>query len=285
MDFFVIDTVGETSHHGPKPKLPKVKLPQTYLSVFDGSTPAAVEPKQEEKVEEESEEEDDYGGLPPPGESIANILSKDIDDVPIVLDTPKRSGSLPSFRADTRAGTSKGMYTRRGITKENELNQTDVNAEMKQTVLTPGIEKKEDIARLGMKDDKLKKLNRAERKKTKGRNWFDMAAPEITPEVSNELTLIKMRSVLDPKKVYGRVEKRKTPKYFEIGTVIESPLDHYNERGIKRSKKQSLVDELLADAEFQKYNKRKYAEALEKKKKKAYHKAAIKMKHDKKKKK
>lgn len=71
---------------------------------------------------------------------------------------------------------------------------------------------------------------------------------------------------------------------FQIGKVVESPLDYYNERGTKKTKAKTLVDELLEDAKFQKYNKRKYTEALEKRKKKAYHKAAIKMKKMKKKK-
>lgn len=73
--------------------------------------------------------------------------------------------------------------------------------------------------------------------------------------------------------------------FLQIGKVMESPLDYYNERGTKKNKSKSLVDELLEDAQFQKYNKKKYAEALEKRKKKAYHKAAIKMKKLKKKKK
>lgn len=61
-------------------------------------------------------------------------------------------------------------------------------------------------------------------------------------------------------------------------------MDYYNERNQKKSSAKTLVDELLEDAQFQKYNKKKYAEALEKRKKKAYHKAAIKMKKLKKKK-
>lgn len=67
--------------------------------------------------------------------------------------------------------------------------------------------------------------------------------------------------------------------------MIDSSLDFYNERGTKKTKAKTLVDELLEDAEFQRYNKRKYAEALEKRKKKAYVKATMKMKKLKKKKK
>ncbi|XP_058120636.1 deoxynucleotidyltransferase terminal-interacting protein 2 [Anopheles ziemanni] len=289
MDFFVVDTVGDTANSGHFniPKLPK--LPKPYVSVFDGTVPAtAVEEVKKEELSDgndDDDDDDDFGGLPPPGESIAKILSTPVDDMSSIVDYKKHALNVRTFRADKRASKSTGRSTHQGITQKNELNQTDVNAEMKNAVLTASIEKKDSIARLGMSEAARQKLNRAERQKTKGREWFNMAAPEVTPEMKNELDLIRMRSVLDPKKVYGRVEKRSTPKYFEIGTVLESPLDHFNERGTKKANKQSLVDELMADAEFQKFNKRKYAEALEKRKKKAYHKAVLKMKKDKKKRK
>lgn len=103
-----------------------------------------------------------------------------------------------------------------------------------------------------------------------------MKAPELTDEVKNELELIKMRASLDPKRFYKRNESKTLPKFFQIGKVIASPLDHYEERNQKVPK--SLVDELLADAEFQKKNKRKYRETLESKKSSGYYKAQQKMK-------
>lgn len=72
---------------------------------------------------------------------------------------------------------------------------------------------------------------------------------------------------------------------FQVGTVQHSALDYFSERGERKNKKRSLVDELLADAEFQKYNKRKYKEVMEKRRKTGYHKANQKMKKLKKKKK
>lgn len=103
-----------------------------------------------------------------------------------------------------------------------------------------------------------------------------MKAPEVTEEVKNELEVIKMRAALDSKHFYKRAESKTIPKYFEIGKVIANPLDHYRERNEKPPK--SLVDELLADAEFQKRNKRKYRELMENKKNSGYYKAQQKMK-------
>lgn len=51
---------------------------------------------------------------------------------------------------------------------------------------------------------------------------------------------------------------------------MDSPLDYYNNRLTKKERKRTLVDELLADAEFNKYNKRKYREIIEERQKTHY---------------
>lgn len=92
-----------------------------------------------------------------------------------------------------------------------------------------------------------------------------------------------MRSVLDPKHFYKKNDLKVLPKYFQVGTVLPSPLDYYNERGTRKTKKKSLVDELMADAEFQQFNKRKYVETLVDKRRKGEHQAQKKRKIAKKK--
>jgi Fcf2 pre-rRNA processing len=64
---------------------------------------------------------------------------------------------------------------------------------------------------------------------------------------------------------------------------LENPLDFYQDRDVKKIKSKSLVEELLQDAEFQKFNKRKYQEAVKSKKTSGYNKAHAKMKKLKKK--
>lgn len=123
-----------------------------------------------------------------------------------------------------------------------------------------------------------------ERENTKGDKWFGMKKPEMTPEIKNELELISMRHKLDPKRFYKRSEQKTLPKFFEVGKVMASPLEYYNDRPDPGQKKTStLVDELLADAEFQKRIKRKRKEAILKKKEMGFKKATKKMKQDKKK--
>lgn len=55
-----------------------------------------------------------------------------------------------------------------------------------------------------------------EREKTKGANWFNMKAPEVTEELKNDIQILQMRSALDPKKFYKRNEMKTIPKYFEV---------------------------------------------------------------------
>lgn len=103
-----------------------------------------------------------------------------------------------------------------------------------------------------------------------------MKAPEVTEELKNDIQILQMRSALDPKKFYKRNEMKTVPKYFEMGQVMESPIEYHNSKNVRKAKK-SLVDELLEDVEFQKFNKRKYQETLEQKKQSGYNKAMKKM--------
>ena len=89
--------------------------------------------------------------------------------------------------------------------------------------------------------------------------------PEMTDEVKRDLEVLQMRSALDPKRFYKKNDRSVLPKYFQIGQYIDGPLDQRSTNGLKKSKNKSLVDELMADAEFKKYNKRKYTEIIEEK--------------------
>ena len=115
---------------------------------------------------------------------------------------------------------------------------------------------------------KMKKLKREEREKTKGKDWYDMPALEMTEERQRDLELLQMRSVLDPKRFYKKNTSEALPKYFRIGTIQDNAADFYTDRVSKKDRKQTMVDELLADAEFKKYQKRKYVEIIEDKAKK-----------------
>lgn len=115
----------------------------------------------------------------------------------------------------------------------------------------------------------LKKLGMREKEKTKGFHWYNMSAPEMTDEKKNDLMVVQMRQALDPKHFYKRSTTTKTqPKYFEVGTYVESPVDFYSSRLPKKERKKTLVEELMADMEFCRYQKKKMTEILQSRPKK-----------------
>jgi len=108
-----------------------------------------------------------------------------------------------------------------------------------------------------------RKMTRAARKNapaTAGSKWFDLPAPQLTPELKHDVHLIRNRNFLDPKRHYKTDDKKSAPKYFQIGTVIEGPADFYSSRIPKSQRRQHLVDELMADSNYVAYAKRKYGQ-------------------------
>jgi len=55
-----------------------------------------------------------------------------------------------------------------------------------------------------------------EREKSAGKDWFNMPAPHITPELKNDLKVIKMRGALDPSRHYKANDSKETPRYFQV---------------------------------------------------------------------
>lgn len=160
---------------------------------------------------------------------------------------------------------------------------TAVDKILKKSIIQSGFEKLEAVP-CELSTKLLKAKRRKERSKTKGKDWFNMGAPELTPEVKHDLQVIRMRSVLDPKRFYKKNDLKTLPRYFQIGKVIDSHLDYYSGRLTKKERKKTIVDELMTDAQFSKYNKRKYKEIIDEKRRLHYkaHKHAKKLKGKKK---
>lgn len=60
-------------------------------------------------------------------------------------------------------------------------------------------------------------LLKAERQKVAGDSWFNMPAPEITPEIKNDLKIIQIRNSLDRSHYYKSSDwKKSLPKYFQV---------------------------------------------------------------------
>ena len=100
-----------------------------------------------------------------------------------------------------------------------------------------------------------KKLGRGDA----GRGWFNMPAVEYTPELRRDLRLLKLRGAYDPKRFYKTEDTTKLPKHFQVGTVIEGAQDFYSARLTKRARKNTLTEEIAADAEIKTVRKKRFA--------------------------
>uniref|UniRef100_A0A0K8TRM2 Putative fcf2 pre-rrna processing n=1 Tax=Tabanus bromius TaxID=304241 RepID=A0A0K8TRM2_TABBR len=271
MSLFVLDTGRDLS-------LLKKDSPKPVKSYYSGKSANTwkVEPAYDILGDKNDY---DCGGLPPPHKDISHIINK--------YKTPDKKQSkdrsdLDSFARSMGWDTSSILPSSRSLATssnflsfcEEDLTQVNV-AKLLQGNQMQEIEKKQCVEQPSKR--KKLKLMREQRDKTRGKDWFNMPATELTEDVENDLKILQMRSALNPKHFYKKNDLKVLPKYFQVGKVEPSALDYYKEKDIKKSKKKSLVEELLANAEFQKYNKRKFKEVMEKKQKSGYKKAYKKM--------
>ncbi|KAI8973599.1 Fcf2 pre-rRNA processing-domain-containing protein [Mycotypha africana] len=223
------------------------------------------EDEDEEEEEEEAEEEEDLDELLNKAQQA--MLAKKSETID-VDSTPDDNGLA---HLDTRH-----LKLDAGLSTKDELYiKADKNAGRPKLVpeavafVDPKekASKKASVVVKSTKDDETfmtKKQRQAEREKTTGKAWFDMPKAEITEEVKRDLQVLKMRHILDRKRHYKKMGKRSDPKYFQIGTIVEGPTEFYSARLNKKERKQTIVDELLANEESKQYYKRKYSEVQEK---------------------
>ncbi|KAJ4302841.1 dTDP-fucopyranose mutase [Kalmusia sp. IMI 367209] len=141
----------------------------------------------------------------------------------------------------------------------------------KELSLANAVKKIEDPVQLKKQKKRVK-----EKKATAGSDWFNLPRTEMTPELRRDLQLLKMRNVLDPKRHYKKSDtKSDVPAFSQVGTVIEGPTEYYNGRINKRDRKQTLVEEVLAQEEQSGRFKSKYENIIKSKSsgKKAFYKA------------
>ncbi|KAL2007177.1 hypothetical protein VTN00DRAFT_8615 [Thermoascus crustaceus] len=84
-------------------------------------------------------------------------------------------------------------------------------------------------------------------KQTAGSDWFDLPKTQLTPELKRDLQLLRMRSVLDPKRHYKKESgKAKPPEFSQVGTVVQGPTEFFSARIAKKDRKSTFVEETLA---------------------------------------
>ena len=125
-------------------------------------------------------------------------------------------------------------------------------------------EKINDITRINDPIIHKPKKSGNEEQSDSGSKWFNMKQPELTASVKRDLSIIKQRNALDPKRHYKK-DKWEIPKFFQMGTVIEGNTEFYSARMNRRDRGNTLVEEVLNDNDRKKYFKRKYTEIQDKK--------------------
>ncbi|XP_040983965.1 deoxynucleotidyltransferase terminal-interacting protein 2 isoform X3 [Aquila chrysaetos chrysaetos] len=215
-----------------------------------GEESSDLKEAEEELIDEDEKDDDD------------DLLKNKIDILHLSssidpgLNIKKLGGLYISFDA-------KNQKPRSSVIKQ--LKEKKKDQLLQKSIITPDFEKKECVPPFRESLHQLKKQRRAEREKTTGDGWFGMKAPEITSELKNDLKVLKMRASLDPKHFYKKNDRDGLPKYFQVGTVVDSPIDFYHSRIPKKQRKRTIVEELLADSEFRRYNKKKYQEIMSEK--------------------
>ncbi|XP_060934443.1 deoxynucleotidyltransferase terminal-interacting protein 2 [Limanda limanda] len=212
---------------------------------------AEQEEQDEEFVDEEGDDDDD--------DEDAKILfscrNPQLKDFSTRIDPGIKMKELGGLYINFGASNSKAAST---SSTEKKI-QDEV---MKNSVIGPEFEKMAAVPPYSESKQAVKLRNRAERAKCTGDAWFNMKAPELTQELKGDLQVLKMRSTMDPKRFYKKNDRDGFPKYFQVGTVVDNPVDYYHSRVPKKERKRTMVEELLADAEFRHQNKKKYQQIL-----------------------
>uniref|UniRef100_A0A8C6SJE7 Fcf2 pre-rRNA processing C-terminal domain-containing protein n=1 Tax=Neogobius melanostomus TaxID=47308 RepID=A0A8C6SJE7_9GOBI len=210
---------------------------------------AAEEEEDEEFVDEEGESEDDDAA-----DVLFSSRNPQAKGLSSRIDPGIRMKELGGLYISFDGSKSKPVSGSQQKTKGNKI-QDEV---MKKSVIGPDFAKKEAVPPYKESKHALKLKHRTERAKTTGDSWFNMKAPEITPELKGDLQLLRMRGSMDSKRFYKKNDRDGFPKYFQMGTVVDSPVDFYHSRVSKKDRKRTMVEELLTDAEFRQTNKKKF---------------------------
>lgn len=230
-----------------------------YLEEEDKVKEVAIEEEEEEESEEEpsdhdknkdAEFSDEDDLLNNTKSKLLKLTSSSIDPG---LSIKQLGGLYINFNAN-KLQSNKRTLTQIKEKKKNEL--------LQKTVITPEFEKNDCVPPYSESKHQLQKKRKKERQKTAGDGWFGMKAPELTDELKNDLKALKMRASMDPKRFYKKNDRDGFPKYFQVGTIVDNPADFYHSRIPKKQRKRTIVDELLADSEFRRYNRRKYSEIM-----------------------
>jgi len=124
-------------------------------------------------------------------------------------------------------------------------------------------------------DYQQKKIRREENLNTTGKDWFNMKAPEITPELKEDLKALQLRNIIDPSRFYKKSDSKKLPKFFQVGRIMENITEGKKYRLKKHEVKNRIAEEILESDLAKNYSLRKFEELQGKRRKLGNRKAKI----------
>ena len=86
-----------------------------------------------------------------------------------------------------------------------------------------------------------------------------MPRTQQTDAFKRDFALIKHRNVLDAHRHYKK-DSSGIPEYSQMGTIIEGNTEFFNSRINKKDRKNTILDEVMADGSSKSRFKRKYEE-------------------------
>ncbi|RDW70205.1 putative rRNA-processing protein fcf2 [Coleophoma crateriformis] len=133
------------------------------------------------------------------------------------------------------------------------------NVKLQERVLANGVRQVQDPVQVKAQNAKAKKADA-------GSDWYNLPRTNITPELKRDLQLLRMRSVLDPKRFYKKENSRpQVPEFSQVGTIIEGPTEFFSARLSNKERKRTFVEEVLAGESSTQKFKSKYNEIQSKK--------------------
>ncbi|PWA20815.1 hypothetical protein CCH79_00007170 [Gambusia affinis] len=226
---------------------------QQYFREEEEAVDKGAESEDEEFIDKEGDEDEDEDS-----KVLFSSRSSRLTEMSSRIDPGLRVKELGGLYISFDGSKSKPVSSLLQKLKEKK----SLGEAMKKSVIGPDFEKKDAVPPYSESKQALKLKHRAERAKSTGDGWFGMKAPEVTQELKGDLQVLKMRGSLDPKRFYKKNDRDGFPKYFQVGTVVDSPVDFYHSRIPKKERKRTMVEELLHDAEFRQKNKRKYQQII-----------------------
>mmetsp|Transcript_35392 Transcript_35392/g.78562 ORF Transcript_35392/g.78562 Transcript_35392/m.78562 type:complete len:410 (+) Transcript_35392:28-1257(+) len=98
---------------------------------------------------------------------------------------------------------------------------------------------------------------------TAGKDWYHLPATRIDDDMKQQLRLLRLRGAYDPKRFYKSFDVNKFPTHFQLGTVVDNPLDFYGGRLSQSQRKANITEQLLADNDITQSRKKRYAKLQE----------------------